>query len=127
MADIELSAITNEYEHFAELVFRFMVYRNSVLSMHEISPFPCLSETMKQWKNMMSKHYIKANHTFAEVAGFKVNDVTSVFGIFTPELLINEGYLNEYVESLVDLSIDENLVAFCGHSKQNLGELYQSF
>jgi hypothetical protein len=42
-------------------------------------------------------------------------------------LLIDQGYLNEYIEALVDLSIDEDLVAFCGHSKQKFGEFYTHF
>jgi hypothetical protein len=74
----------------------------------------------------MANHYHKANNTFAEMAGFKFNP-NSVYGRFTPDLLIEEGYMNEYVEALVDLSIDEKLVAFCAHSKQNFGELYQCF
>lgn len=80
-----------------------MVYRNTVLALHQIMPFPHLSETMKHWKTSLGRHYAQANRTFVEVAGFKMNDVTSIFGRFTPELLINEGYLNEYVETLVDL------------------------
>jgi hypothetical protein len=104
-----------------------MVYRNSVLSLHEIIPFPHLTETMKLWKSAMEKHYMRANHVFSLLAGFKQDDYSSVYGRFTPDLIISEGYLNEYVEALVDLSIDEELVAFCAHSKINFGELYQGF
>lgn len=39
-------------------------------------------------------------------------------------MLKEEGYLNDYVEGLIDLSVDENNVAFCGHSKQNFGPVY---
>lgn len=39
-------------------------------------------------------------------------------GNFTPAILREEGYLNEYVEALVDLSVDQQIVAFCGHSRQ---------
>lgn len=104
-----------------------MVYRNSVLALHEITPFPHLAKTMKLWESAMKKHYTRANNTFAEISGFKKNANSSFYGRFTPDLLIEEGYLNEYVEALVDLSIDENSVAFCAHSKQNFKELYQSF
>lgn len=72
MADIELSSMTDPFEHFSELVLRFMVYRNSVLAMHEVVPFPCLSQTMKLWANKMEGHYQKANSIFAEMAGFKL-------------------------------------------------------
>jgi hypothetical protein len=73
-----------------------MVYRNSVLALHDIVPFPSLPQTMKHWSNAMGGHYLKANHTFAEIAGFKT-DASSAYGHFTPDLLIEEGYLNEYV------------------------------
>jgi hypothetical protein len=45
-------------------------------------------------------------------------------GLFTKELLLEEGYLNDYAEGLIDLSIDEDTVAYCGHSKQTFGQLY---
>lgn len=33
----------------------------------------------------------------------------------------------DYIEGLVDLSIDENSVGFCGHSQQIFGAQYQMF
>lgn len=36
----------------------------------------------------------------------------------------SEVYLSDFVEMLVDLSIDEDTVLLCGHSEQYLGGLY---
>lgn len=82
-----------------------MVYRNAVLALHEILPFPSLPLTMKHWSTKMQGHYVRANQTFAKMGGLG-REGELMFGNFTPELLIAEGYMNEYVEALVDLSID---------------------
>lgn len=67
IANTYLSSITEDYEHFAELTYRFMVYRNTVLSLHHLCPFPVLSQTMALWASKMHHHYIRANKIFVKL------------------------------------------------------------
>ena len=46
-----------------------MVYRNSVLSLHGIAAFSDLAASLQPWKSAMGEHYLKANSTFAIIAG----------------------------------------------------------
>jgi hypothetical protein len=39
-------------------------------------------------------------------------------------MLRDEGYLNDYADGLIDLSINEDIAVFCGHSRQNFGQIY---
>lgn len=47
-----------------------MVYRNTVLALHNISPFPQLDVPMRIWNNSMRKHYEQAHQVYAQLAGF---------------------------------------------------------
>lgn len=46
-------------------------------------------------------------------------------GWATKEIIIDEGYVRDYAESLIDLSITEENAAFCGHSKHRLEGPYK--
>ena len=41
---IELQSIKDYESHFAELVIRYMLYRNTVLALHSIFPFKRISQ-----------------------------------------------------------------------------------
>jgi hypothetical protein len=78
---------------------------------------------MQLWKNALISHYQRANQVFLSIAGFQVADEEE-YGRFTKDMLREEGYLNDYAEGVIDLSVDEDIVAFCGHSKTTFGPLY---
>ena len=46
-----------------------MVYRNVVLSLHELCAFPELSEAMQLWNQLMGHHYKRSNGVFAKLLG----------------------------------------------------------
>lgn len=70
----------------------------------------------------MLAHYQQSNKVFLQIAGFQ--QPTEEYGRFTAEFLREEGYLSDYAEGLIDLSINEDIVMFCGHSKQCFGPIY---
>lgn len=46
-----------------------MIYRNTVLALHSLSPFPALSQTMALWSLSMHTHYLKSHKLFATILG----------------------------------------------------------
>jgi hypothetical protein len=72
----------------------------------------------------MLSHYCRSNQVFLQIAGFQSQSYPQEYGRFTAEMLRAEGYLNDYAEGIIDLSVDEDTVAFCGHSKAIFGPVY---
>ena len=62
--DIYLLGLKEDFEHFAEVTYRFMVYRNAVMSLHQLCPFPVLAETMKMWNEGLCHHYERSHKVF---------------------------------------------------------------
>jgi len=49
-----------------------MVYRNSVLALHQLCPFPSLSQPMQMWNQLMNHHYVRAHKIFVKLLDFGV-------------------------------------------------------
>ncbi len=75
----------------------------------------------------MQKHYKRANKVFVKMMGLGGYEQFIEHGLLSGDELKQEGYMIDYIEGLVDLSIDENSVGFCGHSRQIFGAQYQIF
>lgn len=101
-----------------------MVFRNTVLSLHSLCPFPILSETMALWNCLMRPHYQRSHKVFVSLLELVAYEEPQEHGLLSGDELREEGYMIDYVEGLVDQSISEGTVAFCGHSKQLYGASY---
>ena len=122
--DIYLLGLKEDFEHFAEVTYRFMVYRNAVMSLHQLCPFPVLAETMRMWNEGLCHHYERSHKVFVQLLGLGAQRESMGFGLLSGEELKEQGYMVDYVQGLVDQSIEEETVAFCGHSKHSIEGQY---
>lgn len=86
MAYYNINSLVDDLEHYVELSYRFMVYRNTVLSFNSICPFTDIRKTMKMWTSRMYNEYARANQVHLKLLGIKpIYD--QKFGVFSFEEL----------------------------------------